>query len=117
MRVEDIIQTTKKRSYAYGRSEAYYEASINGDLRQTAAKKGDAQKACLVALKVQIANLRRRKYFFSPSGRTVFAVRYLGGWGYDIMSASRSGPAIVAIGETFDDCCKHAAKHAADFED
>jgi hypothetical protein len=94
-----------------------YAARISGcsEYRCTGKTKEAAMRFCLGAVEEQGRNLRKRAYFWSPSGKTVFVVSYQDGWFYEIHSAGRKTPSCCVTGDTFGDCCQTAARHAAEY--
>jgi len=90
MRVSDIITITTNKSGATATlaGTSYPACTSNGKIAAHKATVG-----LLDEIKDHLKNVHERRYFFSPSGKTVFALYHTyGGWGYDIMNPRYTGP-------------------------
>lgn len=119
MKVSDIIQTSRQREFAHlgGKGKVYYQASVQGAFRCTADTRKQAEELVVEAVEAQGRHLHDRKYYWSPSGRTVFVVSYANGWGYDIMRAGSPYASTCVVGDSFQECCEAAESHAAEYEE
>ena len=120
MRVADILNTEKRKSYAgWGaRPETYFETTVEGPnvVLATSSTRAKAEEKALEALKEQFKNISQRAYFCSPSGRTTFVVYFDQGWAYDTVRDGKSRGS-AGCGGTFEECCGYAKRHAADYEE
>lgn len=121
MKVSDIILSERKwaSSYPGMKGHFYFEARLAGtdEFSRLGKTRDEAEAACLKAVQEQAANLRKRAYFWSPSGKTVFVVSYTDCWHYEITSAGRPVPCACITGDTFEQCCANAERHAASYEE
>jgi len=118
MKIADLIQTSRhvERSPYGGRPKPYYRATC-GNLDATAPTRKEAEEACAETIRATAEHTGCRRYFYSPSGRTVFVVYFAyGRWGYDIMDPSRSVPCTCSMDGDFRDVCEAAKRHAADYD-
>jgi len=114
VKTTDIFETTKQRTL-FG---TVWKTVLAGTCDEigTGKTKDEAEAEALLLVKAQVANAHRRAYFTSPSGKTLFIVSFQWGWSYDIVRDGKSR-GVCCTGDTFEQCCGYAARHAADYEE
>jgi hypothetical protein len=120
MKISDLIETTTRWIYS-GRRYRLYETTFLGVFTGQGKTKDEAEQAALQAAKDAGDSLDKRKYFYNPTGKTVFVVYFEGSWCYSIINPERvanghTHPACCSI-ESFEAACRMAASHAKDYED
>jgi hypothetical protein len=116
MKVSDII-TTERRTFQNGRD---YQSTLTGagdNFSGSGKTPAAAEQALLDSLRAAEKHAYKRRYFWSPSGRTVFFLYWLNGWCYDITDPSRDHPSITQIGnDSEEEAVKAVQRHAAAYE-
>ena len=124
MKTSDIFKTTyslvRKASRTRGSVRDEYRTTLPGSDWPVAFSKTspESQENLIVLLREHVKNALTRRYYFTSSGKTVFALYHLpGGWCYDITDPSRSGPCTislspsVSLAEADEIVRRHAACH------
>jgi hypothetical protein len=118
--VGDIFQTTRHRIYgSCGRGNHFvFKTVLTGTCEEIGQgkTKDESEAAALALVKAQVQNAHKVRYFTSPSGKTMFVVRFQWGWGYDIVRDGKSRGS-CSTGDTFEETCEKAQRHAADYEE
>lgn len=119
MKLADLLQTTSRMIYA-NRNKRLHETTLLGVFKGQGSTKDEAEAEAIQAAKDAGNAMGKRKYFFSPSGRSTFVVYFDQSWSYDIVGASRDPNKNVCVCssiESFEAACRMAANHAQDYED
>ena len=90
-----------------------WEAS-SGPISRQAATEAAAQEKLAEAVRLQIKNMYKQEFVFSPSGKTVYLVHYVDGWCIEKMSGAMRAPMITRhLGESFEAHCIYAVDDAS----
>ena len=123
MKLADLLETTCRWIYPgtfAGKRYRLYESKFLAVFEGQGTTKDAAEQDALQAAKDAGANMGKRQYFFSPSGKTTFVVYFDRSWCYDIASATRApqeNRCACCSMESFEVACRMAEGHAKDYED
>lgn len=118
MKVSDIMGSSPRKSYSGcgGKTNIYWVSNALG-FNGEGKTKEEAESAAIDAAREAAENLGKRAYFFSPSGKTVFAVYFSGTWCYDIMSPALPYPSSTVGIASYEKACQWAKNHSEIYED
>jgi len=123
MKLADLLETTSRWIYpgiGCGAKHRVFDTKFLGVFTGQGKNKDEAEQSAIQAAKDAGTNQSKRKYFFSPSGKSTFVVYFDGSWCYDIVGATRDANKNVCVCsgiESFEAACRMAASHAKDYED
>jgi hypothetical protein len=118
MRVSDIIRIESRTEYSVARKKTVYRTSIADIVIEPAAKsKSEGLVAGLKAINEAFQNASKFKLFTTPSGRTVWTVRWDRNWVIEGFTDGVRRQGITISGGTFEEVCKSTAAFAATFEE
>jgi hypothetical protein len=114
MKLSDIITVSKA-----WRSKTHTAAIKGADYVACDAKTAEeAQRKLVDAVAEHFRHGHTRRYFFSPSGKTTFALYHqFGGWCYDIIQPGRSSQSTCSMSSacTLTQAEESVKRHAADY--